>query len=69
MKVASYSEFKNNLKFYLDSVIDDNDILIIRQAKGRAGVLISLDEYNAITERARNFADGRGKHGRLFSTD
>ncbi|MDR2232253.1 MAG: type II toxin-antitoxin system prevent-host-death family antitoxin [Tannerella sp.] len=50
MQVATYSELRNNLRSYLNSVIEDNDTVIIGQSNGRAGVLISLAEYNAIKE-------------------
>ena len=50
MQVATYSELRNNLRTYLNAVIDDNDTVIIGQTNGRAGVLISLKEYNSIKE-------------------
>lgn len=50
MKIASYSELRNNLKHYFDSVLDDNDTVVINRANGKAVVIISLDEYNAIKE-------------------
>ncbi|MDR2147110.1 MAG: type II toxin-antitoxin system prevent-host-death family antitoxin [Tannerella sp.] len=50
MQVASYSDLRNNLKDYFDAVVDDNDTVIINRTKGKAVVLISLEEYNAIKE-------------------
>ena len=50
MIAANYSEFRTGLKNYLDSVEDDNEILIIKRKSGKGTVLISLDEYNSIME-------------------
>ena len=50
MIVANYSEFRTGLKSYLDSVEDDNEILIIKRKSGKGTVMISLDEYNSIME-------------------
>ena len=50
MIAANYSEFRTGLKKYLDSVEDDNEILIIKRKSGKGTVLISLDEYNSIME-------------------
>ena len=47
MKTTSVSDFRANLKKYLDIVICDYDSVIIN--RGRTGaVLISLEEYNSI---------------------
>jgi len=50
MIVANYSEFRNELKYYLDNVEFNNEILIIKRGSGKGTVLISLDEYNSIME-------------------
>jgi len=50
MIAANYSEFRNGLKKYLDSVEDDNETLIIKRKSGKGTVMISLDEYNSIME-------------------
>jgi antitoxin YefM len=49
MKAVNYTELRNNLKNYLDSVVDDSDPLIVTRTGG-AVVIISLDEYHAIQE-------------------
>ena len=47
MKTTSVSDFRNNMKRYLDAVIFDSDSVVIN--RGNIGaVLISLDEYNSI---------------------
>ena len=50
MKIASYTDLRNNMKAYLDSVIDDCEPLIVSRSKRKGVVIISLDEYNAIKE-------------------
>ena len=50
MIAANYSEFRVNLKKYLDDVADNNETLIIKRKSGKGTVMISLDEYNSIME-------------------
>ena len=42
MKTASYTDLRNNLKGYIDTVIDDADTVIINRGSGKGVVLISL---------------------------
>jgi len=50
MIAANYSEFRVNLKKYLDDVEDNKETLIIKRKSGKGTVMISLDEYNSIME-------------------
>jgi len=50
MMAAIYSEFRKDLKDYLDSVELNNETLIIKRGSGKGAVLISLEEYNSIME-------------------
>jgi antitoxin YefM len=50
MLAANYSEFRGDLKKYLDSVEKNNETLIIKRSKGNGTVMISLDEYNSLME-------------------
>ena len=50
MIAANFSEFRTNLKSYLDNVEDNNEILIVKRKTGKGTVMISLDEYNSIME-------------------
>ncbi len=50
MIAANYSEFRKELKSYLDSVELNNETLIIKRGSGKGAVLISLEEYNSIME-------------------
>lgn len=47
MKTTSITDFRANIKRYLDSVIRDCDSVVINRGNTGA-VLISLDEYNSI---------------------
>lgn len=47
MKATSVSDFRTNLKHYLDAVIYDLDSVVINRGNTGA-VLISLEEYNSI---------------------
>lgn len=46
----NYSELRNNLKHYLDGVINDSEPLLVHRAGNESVVVISLDEYNSIKE-------------------
>ena len=50
MRTANYTELRNNLKSYLDSVVNDSEPLIVHRPANTSVVVISLDEYNAIKE-------------------
>ena len=50
MRTANYTDLRNNLKSYLDGVIDNSEPLIINRPKSTSVVVIPLDEYNAIKE-------------------
>lgn len=50
MIAANFSEFRANLKGYLDKVEDDNETLIVKRKTGKGTVVISLDEYNSLLE-------------------
>ncbi|MDO4165525.1 MAG: type II toxin-antitoxin system prevent-host-death family antitoxin [Bacteroides sp.] len=50
MRTTNYTDFRSNLKSYIDSVIDDCDTVVINRGNGTGVVMISLDEYNALKE-------------------
>lgn len=50
MIAANYSEFRADLKKYLDRVEDNNETLIIKRKTGKGTVIISLEEYNSLME-------------------
>jgi antitoxin YefM len=49
MLVANISQFRKDLKFYIDSVTDNHDTLIVN-GNGKTVVVMSLDDYNATIE-------------------
>ena len=50
MRTANYTDFRANLKTYMDAVIDDCDTVIINRGNDTGVVLISLEEYNSLKE-------------------
>jgi len=50
MRTANYTDLRNNLKSYLDGVINNCEPLIIYRPENTSVVVIPLDEYNAIKE-------------------
>ena len=50
MIAANYTEFRKELKDYLDAVEENNETLIIKRGSGKGAILISLEEYNSIME-------------------
>lgn len=50
METVNYSEFRANLKHWLDKVIQDVSNLVIKRKGGDDLVLISLNEYNSLKE-------------------
>ncbi|MFP4664314.1 MAG: type II toxin-antitoxin system Phd/YefM family antitoxin [Bacteroidales bacterium] len=49
MLITSISDFRKNIKKYLDSVTKNFETLIINRGKGSGVVIISLEEYNSLT--------------------
>lgn len=50
METINYTEFRANLKYWLDKVFNDVSELVIKRKNGKDLVLISLNEYNALKE-------------------
>jgi antitoxin YefM len=50
MIAANFTEFRLNLKSYLDDVENNNETLIVKRGSGTGAVMISLTEYNSIME-------------------
>jgi len=50
MLAANYSEFRGDLKKFLDNVEFNKETLIIKRGKGNGTVMISLEEYNSLME-------------------
>lgn len=50
MLSANVSDFRKEMKKYLDHVTEDFETLIINRGKGKGAVMISLSEYNSLME-------------------
>ena len=50
MTVINYTEARNNLKYILDSVVEDADYTIINRRDADDAVVMSLDYFNAMQE-------------------
>jgi antitoxin YefM len=49
MITTTISDFRKDIKKYLDQVIKNFETLIINRGKDSGVVIISLDEYNSLT--------------------
>lgn len=49
MQTTTISDFRKNIKRYLDNVTKNFETLIINRGKDNGVVIISLDEYNSLT--------------------
>jgi len=52
MRTANYTELRTGLKTYLDTVVQDREPLIVHRSSSNSVVIISLEEYNALSETA-----------------
>ena len=50
METVNYTDFRSNLKHWLDKVVNDASDIIIKRNGGKDLVLVSLDEYNSLKE-------------------
>jgi antitoxin YefM len=49
MLMTTISDFRKDIKSYLDRVTENFETLIINRGKDNGVVIISLDEYNSLT--------------------
>jgi antitoxin YefM len=56
MLAVNYSTIRNNLKGYCDKVTNEYETVIITRKGDKNLVLVSLEEYNALSKAARNTA-------------
>ena len=49
MLTTSISNFRKDIKKYIDNVIDNFETLIINRGKDKGIVIMSLDEYNSLS--------------------
>jgi len=59
MQATNLSDFRKDLKKYLDSVTEDHETVIINRGKRKSAVVISLDEYNSFIETNYLLSSGK----------
>ncbi|MEO5601447.1 MAG: type II toxin-antitoxin system Phd/YefM family antitoxin [Cyclobacteriaceae bacterium] len=52
MKTATITDFRQNMKEYLDEIQEDQDILILTGPKKKDFVILTLETFNAMEETA-----------------
>ncbi|MDC7220976.1 MAG: type II toxin-antitoxin system prevent-host-death family antitoxin [Spirochaetales bacterium] len=50
MDAVSYTDLRLNLKLHMDKVYQDHEPLIVTRKNNQNVVMISLDDYNSLTE-------------------
>lgn len=80
MQITTVSDFRKNIKTYLDRVIKNFETLIINRGKDAGIVIMSLEEYNSLmatnhelssrkNEKRLDAAIDKLKKGKSFSRD
>ncbi len=54
MLAVNYSTIRNSFKDYCDKVTDENETVVVTRKDEKNVVIISLDEYNAMTKALKN---------------
>ena len=52
MLTTSISDFRKNIKRYLDNIVENFETLIINRGKDNGVVIMSLEEYNSLKATA-----------------
>jgi antitoxin YefM len=65
MLAVNYSTLRDNFKNYCDKASDEAETVIVTRKNEKNVVLISLEQYNALTKAARN-AEYLAKINRSF---
>jgi antitoxin YefM len=50
METVNYTDFRSNVKHWLDKVMNDVSDIVIKRKNSKDLILISLDEYNSLKE-------------------
>jgi len=56
MLAVNYSTIRSKLKDYCDKVTDEHETVIVTRKDEKNVVILSLEQYNALTKAARNAA-------------
>ncbi len=61
MQTTTLSDFRKNIKHYIDNVIENFETLIINRGKDSGIVVMSLEEYNALQSTQHELASNANK--------
>ena len=50
MEAINYSDFRANMKNYMDSTYENHETLIVTRKKGENIVVMSMEDYNSLME-------------------
>ena len=50
MNAVNYTDLRQHLKIHMDKVYEDHEPLIVTRKNNQNVVMISLDDYNSLTE-------------------
>jgi antitoxin YefM len=67
MIATNFTEFRTQLKKYLDDVEQNNEMLIIKRGSGKGTVIISLEEYNSLMETV-HLLSSKANSDRLYES-
>ncbi len=67
MIAANFTEFRKDLKRYLDEVENNGEMLIVKRKSGNGAVMISLEEYNSMMETL-HLLSSKNNADRLFES-
>jgi antitoxin YefM len=69
MKVVSSSKLRSNMKKYLDDICKSSNTIIVTRQTEEAVVLISLKEYNSLTETGHLLSTAANRERLMESID
>ena len=67
MIAANFTEFRTELRKFLDKVENNHETLIIKRKSGKGTVMISLEEYNSIMETV-HLLSSKANSDRLYES-
>jgi len=67
MDAVSYTDVRNNLKHYMDIACEDHEPIIITRKNNENVILLSLNDYNSLTETQYLLSNQSNAHKLLNS--